>query len=146
MTVHNLEEHLTWLIASVPSNLPSSGLAAISKNPSSWGCATINEDALAINSNLNEVTECYGANFAEVDESSFPLASTSAEEANTMAKLQSGSRSTTKSRLLTEGAVEVLRTPKPQTAQPSSTSLRDVYSAPYDCKRPGISFPIEYAN
>lgn len=139
MTKNNLNAHLSWLVGSSPFVPPIPGptpLSVESVLPFSSG----SEDPLhgeptpVANHPVNRI----GHDVVVAD-----LLSASANRqhpANTqipndirnMARLQSGPKSDKKPKLMSQGPLEALRTPRTNHNRPLSSSLRDQYSAPYE--------------
>ncbi len=139
MTKNNLNAHLSWLVGSSPFVPPTPGptpLSVESALPFSSG----SEDPLH-----GEPTPVasHPVNRIGHDVVVADLLSASANRqhpANTqipnnirnMARLQSGPKSDKKPKLMSQGPLEALRTPRTNHNRPLSSSLRDQYSAPYE--------------
>lgn len=140
MTRNNLREHLTWLIASIPFNPPPPG--DNSPTPQSFSSHSNKESLPEIDTARSG--ECpqngvssggEGENYSEnqpLPASQVPVFPS--EE--TMARLQSGPRTSKKSCLLSQPVLEPLQTPKASQPRDSSRSLRG--HASYDQSASGI--------
>ena len=132
MTVHNLKEHLKWLVTSNPVKPPPLGLTASSAEAGNTG-TVVDGIPYAPNLQVENIVPDVRAN--EVDHHNFresqpeipsPLShSTSYAETGIMARLQSAPRSGTKSRLLSQMMTAPLRTPRASQSQTPSASLQN---------------------
>lgn len=138
MTRHNLKEHLTWLLGSKTAAPPPgepSPLQTRSASPT-----TIEEGTDAPEGLLDRTTATADLNFENVAEPgrvpefvrpSLPARSGAFEASEEMARLQTGPRSVTKSRLLSQASPVLSKTPTPRANPSNSASLKDQYSAYY---------------
>ena len=138
MTKNNLDAHLTWLFSSstsVPYPPHSDVATTQASNIES-------EDPLHIDLS-REVRTPYGPEPSvcdvEVPSQLFSVGVTqnsdealSVQDRKTMARLQSGPKSSTKSKLLSQGLLGQERTPRSQKTRTPSTSLKDQYNALYE--------------
>lgn len=133
MTVHNLEEHLTWLFASNPSKPPPTAPSTASRfptdaRPGSRCTPSLRVDRISHTANANEAfARGDGDNHSASQYPSTSSKSVDARDGNNMARLQSAPRSTTKPRLLSERPTNSSQTPKASQCQISGRSLRDRY-------------------
>jgi len=139
MTKHNLNAHLSWLVGSSPFVPPPPGPtppSAESVLPYSSGSEDPlhGEPTLVASHQVNRVGH-------DVDVADLLSASANRQHpANTqvpdgtrnMARLQSGPKSDKIPKLMSQGNLEALRTPRTKHNRPLSSSLRDQYSAPYE--------------
>ena len=130
MTRNNLREHLTWLIASIPSNPPP---------PRSPGDNNLTPENYSIQNNQESVLktesvrsgQCPSNGVSSGSEGEYypenPRPSTyqvpEFPSDETMARLQSGPRTSKKSSLLSQPVLEPLQTPKPFQPLDSHRSL-----------------------
>jgi len=139
MTKNNLNAHLSWLVGSSPFVPPTPGPTPLSVE-SVLSFSSGSEDPLH-----GEPTPVasHPVNRIGHDVVVADLLSASANRqhpANTqipkditnMARLQSGPKSDKKPKLMSQGPLEALRTPRTNHNRPLSSSLRDQYSAPYE--------------
>ena len=141
MTKNNLDAHLTWLFS-------SSTLVSPSPYPPQSDVATTqassieSEDPLHI-SLCDEVGAAYGpkrtACDVEVSAQHFVLPATQksnesliVQDHKTMARLQSRPKSSTKSKLMSQGLPGQEQAPRSQKSRAPSTSLKDQYNALYE--------------
>ena len=140
MTKNNLDAHLTWLFSSntfVPTpNPPLSDVATAQAS------SIESEDPLHVDlcdevgaSYLPKPTACDVE--VLVQHSALPVTQISDEflsvkNHKTMARLQSGPKSSTKSKLLSQGLPRQEQTPRSQKSRAPSTSLKDQYNALYE--------------
>ena len=158
MTKTNLGAHLTWLLSSstflppAPHPLPSN----VATTPVS---GVESEDPLHIDL-CDEVGTSYSpkptACDVEVPSQHFALPITqnsdeslSVQNRKTMARLQSGPKTSTKSKLLSQGPSGQVQTPRSQKSRAPSTSLRDQYNALYEtgaylCHRYRVCVVVAY--
>lgn len=122
MTVHNLREHLTWLIASNPSKPPPPtdfpGIAPVDRSHAS----TLQPEDFVPSASARELLS-FGDE--EHRSESQHLSSSIRTKEVSMARLQSAPRTTTKSRLLSQMKTNPLETPS-QSRVPGA-SLKDRY-------------------
>lgn len=142
MTRHNLKSHLSWLLESrktIPASpevvqpLASSSatFGAEPFNLSQFSIETSEEVGLYENSNSSS----NGSGPADIEESSRPSLSANiilTQASATMGRLQSGSRSSNKPRLLSSVLPESAQTPKQSPLSRQVTSLGDQYNAAYN--------------
>lgn len=144
MTIHNLKEHLTWLLAYSPTEPPPS-VPSVDGNLSLGILPKNGPEALPPTTNppahdgcLNNGEDYDGESHFKLDQ---PLASSKpnlSRNHEIMARLQSGPRSTTKSCLLSQAITNPLQTPKPSRNQNTNTSLRNRHYAPNEGDTSGI--------
>lgn len=130
MTRNNLPEHLTWLIASIPSNPPPPRQPG--EQPPPQIISGHNNEQSLPETDISRSIQCPDDGVSDggggEDYSENPKPSTSevpvflADE--TMARLQSGPRTSKKSCLLSQPVTEPLRTPKAFQLLDSNQSLR----------------------
>ena len=133
MTVHNLEEHLTWLFASnlskpPPTAPPTASGVEIGTRPGSKCAPSLRVEHISPSPIANEaIARGNGDDHLGFQRVSSPSGSIDARDEKTMARLQSAPRPTTKSRLLSERPTDTSQTPKASQQQTSGQSLRDRY-------------------
>ena len=138
MTRHNLNQHLHWLLGSLPTEPPQPVHA-----PSFISSV---EDASSILQDVQQlvpysvVEDADGNVNSSARQSEFVRPASSARVLNTqagneMARLQSGPKSSHKPRLLSEQIPVALQTPRLATIRKPGTSLKDQYSAQWE-RRP----------
>ena len=142
MTIHNLKEHLTWLLAYSPTKPPPC-VPSVAGSLSSEILPENGSEVLSFTAGSSIHGTCLKSGEDYEGESHFKpdqrLASSKpARDDEIMARLQSGPRSTTKSCLLSHAVIDPLQTPKPSRTPNKSTSLRDRYCAPYEGDTSGI--------
>lgn len=144
MTKNNLREHLNWLIGcgslqpSQPAYAPpTTGLA------SAFG-ATL--ESQTPSQSLEPVDEERYTTQKDVGGSQaiptfarplLPASILNAQSKDAMARLQSGSRSNNKPRMLSDTVPSSSQTPTPTLARAPGTSLKDQYSARWDSRATG---------
>jgi len=139
MTKNNLNAHLSWFVGSSPFVPPRSGSTPLSVEPvlpySSGSEDPLHGEPTPV---ASHPVNRFGHDVDVAD-----LLSASAirqHPANTqvpnhtrnMARLQSGPKSDNKPKLMSQGPIEALRTPRSHHNRPLSSSLRDQYSARYE--------------
>lgn len=130
MTRNNLREHLTWLIASIPSNLPPPRPHRDNSLPPQSFPSHKNEESLP-ETDIVRSGECLSNGDSSGGErenySENPRPTTSqvplSPSDETMVRLQSGPRASNKPCLLSQPVFEPLQTPKAFQNLGSSTSL-----------------------
>lgn len=141
MTRHNLSRHLAWLLGS-QSNIPASPPVI---HPSASSTVTLGAEpfslsqfpyqtgeGIRLNESLNSSTNGSGpATSEEFARPSLPASALPTQSSGTMGRLQSGSKSSTKPRLLSAALPELAQTPKQPSLSRSVTSLGDQYNAAY---------------
>ena len=137
MTKHNLEEHLSWLLGSKPFAPPPAR-----PTPPGEPSPLIPDIEADLQESVIHDTRIQGDNVQSqriTDSAQLPLPSRhwNSGGTETMARLQSGPRSTTKPRLLSRISPDPLQTPAPYTSRVSGNSLRDQYSAAYEQSKHG---------
>lgn len=141
MTRHNLNEHLRWLLGSLPTEPPQPAYAPpptpkvedVSSLPQEierLGLDTIFEEA---DSNVSS-----SARQPEFDRPTLPASVLNTKGGHEMARLQSGPRSSNKPRLLSEHIPVALQTPKSTSIRKLGTSLKDQYSAQWERRPSGM--------
>ena len=147
MTKHNFKDHLNWLLK---SNIAVPRYTLLATAHPSW--ITTNSDtdcqsqrtptAYANSQNASSGGEIktlkVSAPEREFIRPSLPASVLNGQGGDAMARLQSGSRSSNKPRLLSENIPVSLQTPASNTRVPGS-SLRDQYTARYERQNEGIS-------
>lgn len=124
MTINNLREHLTWLVASNPSKPPSPiDFPDIAPDDRSHASAPQEEDLVRSASAREQLS------FGDEENRSAPQQHSSSirNREVSMARLQSAPRTATKSRLLSQLKTNLLDTPSPSQSRVHSTSLKDRY-------------------
>ena len=138
MTRHNLREHLTWLLRSENANSPPADLTPLQTNIASSTPTgaddnspqnTLDHNIVAADVEAENVAEA--RRLPEFVRPSLPARSGNCEAVGDMAKLQTGPRSATKSRLLSQASPTPLETSTLRAKLGNSTSLKDQYSAHY---------------
>ena len=141
MTKNNLKTHLTWLVGSStfapppPRPIP---LSVESTLPLSSGSEDPLHEEPAPAAYFPPSRQTAGHDVGvgnprpEFACPQLPANTPPTEDTETMARLQSGSKSNNKPKLLSQAPLGKLRTPTPNQIRPSSVSLRDQYSAPYE--------------
>lgn len=154
MTRHNIKDHLDWLIKAGSSQPPQPAYA-----PPSSGLTSALDPSLAYPSSQQQfesisgdladtwgVTKDVGI-FHSRPEFARPLLPASilnAQGSDTMARLQSGTKSSNKPRLLSETIPLSLQTPTASSGRAPGTSLKDRYSAQWERRAPGKEFDTFY--
>ena len=147
MTKHNLREHLTWLIVKGPLQPPQPTFTPPSTEASNVS-ETVLEDSSSVVAPTGPESFLTGAQTAVNDvlsedpepEFARPLLPASVLNSNgvdTMARLQSGPKSSHKPRLLSEPIPLSLQTPSASLARAQGPSLGDNYNAQWGQKRSG---------
>lgn len=139
MTKNNLNTHLSWLVGSNPFVPPPPGPTPLSVEPV-LPYSSGSEDPLHGEPTPVATQPASRAGHDILFEDLLPAPANRPHPANTqipnntrnMARLQSGPKSDKKPMLISQGLLEALRTPKTNHTRPSSSSLRDQYSAPYE--------------
>ena len=145
MTKHNLREHLSWLLRSCNTvnyphspiqNLQSVSLLEHTVEPtlsSIDGCARISEvGTLGTRSHAEGIET-----ITEFIRPQLPASALRARFSDDMAKLQSGSRSGHKPRLLSEEVPLSLHTPESSAARAPGTSLAASYTTQFNRRKDG---------
>lgn len=138
MTRHNLEEHLTWLLGSEtafpppgdPSLLQTLSAASIiveERLDSPEGL--LDRTIATADVDVRNVAE--PRKVAEFVRPPLPAHSGDLNASEEMARLQTGPRSATKSRLLSQASPDLSKTTTPRAIPSHSASLKDQYSAYY---------------
>ena len=141
MTKNNLGAHLTWLLSSstlIPPT-PDPPPSDVATTPVS---SVESEDPLHIDL-CDEVGTSYSPKPTACDVGvpaqhfALPITqnsdeSLSVQNRKAMARLQSGPKPSTKSKLLSQGLPSQVQTPRSQKSRAPSTSLRDQYNALYE--------------
>ena len=140
MTKNNLREHLTWLLDTnafaPPTILPITQNETTSSR-SSRGIAVPIVPAREITSLDPGSTNLGSNNVVGAEEQpefllpAIPSRITTTRYSEAMARLQSGPRSTHKSRLLIHASPDPLQQPTPESARPPNSSLRDRYNSAF---------------
>lgn len=149
MTRNNLSEHLTWLIASNPSNAPPPRLLSDSSLPPQNLPGNNHGESLPETGTVRSVGCSNNGGSSGGEEESYlekPLPTSQvpvslSDEA--MVQLQSGSRSSNKSFLLSQPLCEPLQTPKAFQNLNSSTSRRSRYNALEEQSATGIMISLQ---
>ena len=140
MTFHNLSAHLSWLLGTKPfAILPTprspqgSGTPEWAEKPDTQSASPVLDQR---KSPVDQVVASgHGADLGprnpEFARPALPARLVSGGEINSMARLQSGPKSSTKPRLLSQASPCVLNTPTTGGGRASGTSLKDQYSAHY---------------
>lgn len=148
MTIHNLKEHLSWLLRSETAVPPPGDSSLIQRL--SAATIIVEEGFNSLEGLLDRPIATADVDFRNVAEprtlTEFvgpSLAASSGdletgvgeagvEEAGVeMARLQTGPRSATKSRLMSQVSPDLSKTPTPRATPSNSASLKDQYSAYY---------------
>ena len=132
MTRHNLNQHLHWLLGSLPSETPQpayapSLISSVEQGPGNFESYRVAEDA---DGNVNST-----ARQPDFARPTLPASVLNAQAGNEMARLQSGPKSSHKPRLLSEHIPVALQTSRVSTTPKPGTSLKDQYSAQWE-RRP----------
>lgn len=150
MTRNNLREHLTWLIASNPSNPPPQGSHTENSLPPLILPDGNSERLLSVTELLHRggcsnnggprpgEQESYSENQRSFT-SQVPVFPTD----QNMARLQSGPRSSNKPRLLSQPILDPLQTPKAFQSLDPHTSRRNQFNAPNEQSTCGTFIPIQ---
>lgn len=155
MTRHNLQSHLSWLLNSqhnVPGSataIPPSASSTIAFGAEPYTLSQFpSQAAESIDSNgdLNSVSngQCAGKGEEFVRPSLPASALHNTQRLEAMGRLQSGSKSSAKPRLLSQVFPEVVQTPKQSPSSRPSNSLIEQYNAAYNRSDAGNS-PCRYA-
>ena len=124
MTVHNLREHLTWLIASNPSKPPPpTDFPDLAPDDTSHASSLQAEDLVRTPSANDLLSFGNGENRSASQQLSPSIGTREAS----MARLQSAPRTTTKSRLLSQMKASPVETPNPSRSRVPGPSLKDRY-------------------
>lgn len=124
MTVHNLREHLTWLVASNPSKPPPlTDFPNLAPDDTSHASSLQAEDF----GRSASATELLSFGDGDNRSASQQLSSSVGTREASMARLQSAPRTTTKSRLLSQMKANPVETPNPSQSRVPGTSLKDRY-------------------
>ena len=138
MTRHNLKEHLTWLLGSETA-FPPPGDPSLLQSLSA-ASITVEEGSNSPEGLLDRTIATADVDFRNVAEPrrlpefvrpSLPAHSGDLNASEDMARLQTGPRSATKSRLLSQASPDLSKTPTPHAIPSNSASLKDQYSAYY---------------
>ena len=140
MTKHNLNQHLRWLLGCLaieplqpaygpPPPLSVENALSLPQDIERFGPETVVEEASG-----NADSSARQSEFARPN---LPASILNAQAENEMARLQSGPKSSNKPRLLSEHIPVALQTPTSTSIQKPGTSLRDQYSAQWQCRPPG---------
>ena len=137
MTRHNLREQLNWILstnASLPLQSSQSAAPFLSQSPTIEAPTIQHNDASVVEPEF-EITN--GSDASEGGRYQFlcpaiPSRGQKRPPSNEMARLQSGPKSGTKSRLLSQAPPSEMRTPLSQVPQVIGSSLRDQYHAAFD--------------
>lgn len=141
MTKHNLNVHLTWLVGSSTFVPPPPGptlqsldvalpFSSGSEDPLNEVHAPVIDLRIAGRSIGHDVGNPRPLSASAINQ--LPANTSTGEASENMARLQSGPKVNNRSKLLSQGSLQVFRTPKQNLSRPWSSSLRDQYSAPYE--------------
>lgn len=146
MTIHNLNDHLSWLLTSRTS-IPTSGPQALATETSlsSAGTAPVQNpqkrlpegELDAFTCNLNRLCPGDGEIQPSHQSPSAPKISVNTRNSESMARLQSGPASTKKPKLISQSALDSRHTPNTHQDHDYGISLRDRYCPPYGAKASG---------
>lgn len=141
MTKNNLDAHLTWLFSS-STFFPPTPYPPQSDVATAQASSIESEDPWHVDLR-DKVSALYGpkptACDVEIPEQHFAQPDTHKSDESlgvlnhkTMARLHSGPKSSTKSKLLSQGLSGQVQTPRSQKSRAPSTSLKDQYNALYE--------------
>ena len=143
MTRHNLEQHLHWLLGSLPTEplqpayapLPTSSMEDVSSLPQE-------AERLKLDPIVEEASDANSSSRQrEFVRPSLPASVLNTQGGHEMARLQSGPKSSNKPRLLSEHIPVALQTLTHTSIRKPGTSLKDQYSAQWE-RRPGTESTI----
>lgn len=138
MTRHNLQEHLSWLLRSETAVPPPGDSSLIQRL--SAATIIVEEGFDSLEGLLDRPIATADVDFrngaeprtlTEFVRPSLAANSGDLEAGVEMARLQTGPRSATKSRLMSQASPDLSKTPKPRAIPSNSASLKDQYSAYY---------------
>lgn len=146
MTRNNLSSHLSWLLRSrsnVPTSPPvvplsASSTVALGSEPyslSQFPSQIVRESGFSENTDSGTHGDCHRRD-EEFAHPSLPASVHKPQGSETMGRLQLGSKSSTKPRLLSSVLPEVAQTPKQPSLFRPATSLGDQYNAAYSGGNP----------
>lgn len=141
MTRNNLQEHLPWLTSSKEFAAPPPGVAPLSSD--FIPAPDVEQPHLLSIQSESALASTAGRGWTEGDpagdvqrkpefaRSLLPASLLNGGESEVMARLQSGPRSTTKSRLLSHASPDPIQQPTPYSGVRPSLSLKDQYNLQY---------------
>ena len=138
MTRHNLKDHLTWLLGSETAAPP---LEEPPPRQTRLGSSTTVEedpdlperllDRIIVTADVDSKHVAETSRLPEIVRPTIPARSGDFAASGEMARLQTGPRSATKSRLLSQASPAISKTLTPRANHSNSASLKDQYSAYY---------------
>ncbi len=145
MTRHNLNQHLHWLLGSSPAEPPQPAYVppptssvenalSLSHEVDHPGLDTIDEE---VDRNVKST-----ARQPDFLRPTLPASVLNTQGGPEMARLQSGPKSNNKPRLLSEHIPVALQTPTNASIRKPGTSLKDQYSAQWECRPSGMKSRI----
>ena len=153
MTRHNLDQHLQWLLQSTCSAPTTNIITPPQSAPVRAGVSNLEPEIplRELSSSAPDLGVTDKGHASEIRGSSgflhpaIPAHPGRTKEGADMARLQSGPRSATKAKLLSDVSPDPSQLPTPRTAPSSRFSLADQYSAAYG-EREGSGFSENYLN
>ena len=145
MTKHNLDQHLHWLLASLPSEPPqpahapppTSTVEGVLSPSQQVERPTSDPTADGVDGNVDS-----SAQQPEFVRPTLPASALGIQNGREMARLQSGPKLSIKPRLLSEQIPVALQTPTSNSVRKPGTSLKDRYSAQWERKPSGTKYRI----
>lgn len=137
MTRHNLNQHLHWLLGSLPIEPPQPAYAPLATSSVENASSLPQEvEHLELDTIVEEADKYVqsSATQPEFVRPTLPASILNTQDGQEMARLQSGPKSSNRPRLLSEHIPVALQTPTPTSIRKPGTSLKDQYNAQWERK------------